>query len=258
MQPLSETYEEFRRFKYNIRKYLTLDRQFQLQGQPKYIDDGRQFWCPAVNSYLYVTDEIDVAITRAALNPETGGRIPERVDFLLRPTTAGWLQLSFGNASLPSPATEPQLGVEHGASLVFSQNERDGTVIVALYPPHSKNYRPGENFIILGYFKSPRFVGLLQIEEYLPYLITYQRAAGFGQQPTRWDHLIIWWLKTTRVVNSDKDTQPSDISRRRWLVDHLRNAAKNSAFAAGCLILIYLAFKILVWFGLKFGPSGSK
>jgi hypothetical protein len=258
MQSLSETYEEFRAFKYNIRKYLTLDRQFQLQGQPKYIDDGRQFWCPAVNSYLYVTDEIDVAIARAALNPETGGRIPERVDFLLRPTAAGWLQLSFGNASLPSPATEPLLGVEHGASLVFSQHERDGTVIVALYPPNSKNCRPGENFIILGYFKSPRFVGLLQIEEYLPYLITYQRAAGFGQQPTRWDHLIIWWLKTTRVVNSDKDTQPSDISRRRWLVDHLKNAAKNCAFAAGSLILIYLAFKILVWFGLGFGPSGSK
>jgi hypothetical protein len=68
----------------------------------------------------------------------------------------------------------------------------------------------------------------------------------------------MWWFKTTRVVNWDKDTQPSDISRRRWLVDHLTNAAKNSAFAAGCLILIYLAFKILVWFGLKFGPSGSK
>ena len=258
MQPLSEKYEEFRRFKYNIRTSLTLDRRLQLQGQPKYIDEGRQFWCPAVNSYLYVTDEIDVAITRAALNPETGGRIPERVDFLLRPTTAGWLQLSFGNAPLPSPATEPQLGVEHGASLVFSQDERDGTVIVALYPPRLNDNPPSENFIILGYFKSPRFVGLLQIQEYLPYLIAYQRAAGFGQQPTRWDHLIIWWLKTTRVVNSDKDTQPSDISRRRWLVDHLRNAAKNSAFAGGCLILIYLAFKILVWFGLKFGPSGSK
>jgi hypothetical protein len=252
MQPLSEKYEEFRRFKYNIRTSLALDRRFQLQGQPKYIDEGRQFWCAAINSYLYVTDEIDVAITRAALNPETGGRIPERVDFLLRPTTAGWLQLSFGNAPLPSPATEPQLGVEHGASLVFSQHESDGAVIVALYPPYSKTYRPSENFIILGYFKSPRFVGLLQIEEYLPYLIAYQRAAGFGQQPTSWDHLIIWWLKTARVVNWNKDTQPSDISRRSWLVDHLRNAAKNSAFAAGCLILVYLVGKILIWFGLRF------
>lgn len=34
MRPPSEKYEEFRAFKYNIRKSHTLDRQFQLQGQP--------------------------------------------------------------------------------------------------------------------------------------------------------------------------------------------------------------------------------
>ncbi len=123
---LSDKYREFDTLKSRFRDVLSTDSRFRLVGAPQYHDERKIFECPAVDKRLYVSDEIDIAIETAAANLfRTGGRIPSRTDFLRRTPDAGWLEAFFGVTPLPRPATERMLGAQHGASLVYSQNEKE-------------------------------------------------------------------------------------------------------------------------------------
>lgn len=88
-EPLGEKYRDFGTLKSRIRELLGTDTRLRLLGAPKYNDDKNFFECPEVHQQLYVSDEIDIAIEKAAL---AGGRSPTRIDFLRRAPRAGrWL-----------------------------------------------------------------------------------------------------------------------------------------------------------------------
>jgi hypothetical protein len=83
---------------------------------------------------------------------------------------------------------------------VYSQHELDGAVIALLYPPRSDRHRRPGKCIILGYFKSPRFVDEAKFRKHIRALIGYQKVAGFGHAPSTRARLAIWYLLRTRVA----------------------------------------------------------
>ena len=243
---LREKYREFVTLTSRLRELLGNDTRFSLLGTPKYNDDKKFFECPEVGQRLYVSDEIDLAIERAA---RAGGRIPTRIDFLRRDPAAGWLEAMFGVTPVPRPATEGTLGAQRGASLVYSQNEIDGTVIALLYPPEAANFRCWEKCIILGYFKSPRFVDNTQIQKHVGALIRYQRLVGFGQHPKIADRFCIWRLIRTRVVVWDGATEPTHLRRSDWLTAYAKKVIATSTVIAAGLVVLYLVRELLLWLG---------
>ena len=247
---LSEKYREFDTLKSRFRDVLSTDSRFCLVGAPQYHDERKIFECPAVDKRLYVSDEIDIAIETAAANVfKTGGRIPSRIDFLRRTPDAGWLEAFFGVTPLPRPATERMLGAQHGASFVYSQNEIDGTVVVLLYPPHAENFKRLEKCIVLGYFKSPRYVDDTRIRKHVASLIHYQKFVGFGQSPTIRDRFAFWWLMKTRVVVWEGSADPTTLRRSDWLIAHGKKILITSVIMAGAVIALYFVGKLLLWFG---------
>ena len=138
------------------------------------------------------------------------------------------------------------LNVEH---LVYSQNEIDGTVIALLYPPEAANFRRREKCIILGYFKSPRFVDNTQIQKHVGALIRYQRLVGFGQHPKIADRFCIWRLIRTRVVVWDGATEPTHLRRSDWLTAYAKKVIATSTVIAAGLVVLYLVGELLLWLG---------
>jgi hypothetical protein len=248
---LSEKYREFGTLKSRIRDFFSNDSRFQLLGAAAYSDERRIFECLAVEQRLYISDEIDVAIERAALEAfNAGGPVRSRVDFLRRPEDAGWLQAGFGVTPLPRPATETALGVQHGAALVYSQNETDGSVVVLLYPPRTEKFRRLQKCIVLGYFKSPRFIDETRIRRHVDALIQYQKVVGFRQRSSMRDRFCIWWLINTRVVIWEESTEPTKLRRTEWLIALGTKLARNSTLMAASLVIVYLFGKLLFWLGL--------
>jgi hypothetical protein len=245
-EPLAEKYRDFGTLKSRIRELLGTDTRLRLLGAPKYNDDKNFFECPEVHQQLYVSDEIDIAIEKAAL---AGGRTPTRIDFLRRAPGAGWFQAMFGVTPLPRPATEGKLGVQHGASLVYSQNEIDGTVIVLLYPPQADRFRRSETCIILGYFKSPRFVDNTKIRKHVDALIRYQKVVAFGQNPKIGDRFYIWWLIKTKVVIWEGAAEPTHLKRSEWLTAYAKKIISTSTVMAAALLVVYIVGKFLLSLG---------
>jgi hypothetical protein len=247
---LQEKYREFGTLKSRIRDFFLGDNRFQIVGaRPKYADQARGFDCPAVGQRLIISDEIDVAIERAAAEAfKAGGRLPTRIDFLRQPEAAGWFQVNFGLTPLPRPATQAALEVQHGAALVYSQNEIDGSVIALLYPPRGESFRRREKCIVLNFFKSPRFVDENLYRAHVDLLISYQKL-GFKQRPRAWDRIRIWWLIKTRVVVWEGDTEPTQLRRGQWLIKFAMKSVGSAAVAAGGLLILYFLAHLLSRFG---------
>lgn len=120
-------------------------------------------------------------------------------------------QLAFG--PLGFPTARRVTTTESGAHLIYERTDA-GTVLVTLYPASTDTLKQREEFIVLGWIRSPHSICSKKVHrQHWNAFVSYMQCTSVDGMPTFVDRCRVAWMRFTKPMSIDKKIEGRRVSR---------------------------------------------